>query len=101
MSMAVTLKCPQGHQWLLREEQGLAAVGQIACPVCGTAIDASRFPSFAGYQILAELGRGGMGIVYCAYDCKRQHLVALKTMQWLEPAALYRFKREFRVLAGL
>jgi hypothetical protein len=60
--------------------------------------------SIGPYQILAELGRGGMGEVYQARDTKLNRTVALKVLPSSfanDPDRLAKFKREAQILASL
>ncbi len=53
------------------------------------------------FEILRQLGAGGMGAVYEAEDRLRGIRVALKVMSAPGPSALVRFKQEFRAVADL
>src|SRR6266568_326955 len=68
-------------------------------------LDALRQAALGEYEILAELGRGGMATVYLAHDLALDRKVAIKV---LAPALLHmgegmveRFKREARTAAAL
>jgi serine/threonine-protein kinase len=53
------------------------------------------------FELLAELGRGGMGVVYHARDTASGQQVALKLLTRVEPRRLLRFVREGEISASL
>jgi serine/threonine protein kinase len=54
------------------------------------------------YRIEAEIGRGGMGHVYRAYDSRLRRVIALKVMnESLSPEGMTRLVREARLTASL
>ncbi|HMP60950.1 MAG TPA: serine/threonine-protein kinase, partial [Gemmatales bacterium] len=60
-------------------------------------------PDFSGYEIIRELGRGGMGVVFLARQTRLGRLVAVKmlTAPFLEPRDLQRLRLEAQTLAAL
>jgi ABC-type transport system substrate-binding protein len=55
------------------------------------------------YEILREIGRGGMGVVYLAHDPVLERDVAIKVVMpdMVSPESVERFKREARVVAKM
>ena len=106
-----------GDDDLCREVESLLASDQQAgsfleSPVLGGAAESiadESFPPLVGqqlgsYKILSLLGRGGMGVVYCANDSQLDRQVAIKVLPEAftgDPERLARFQREAKLLASL
>ncbi len=99
------LVCTCGRQYLV-EQRGpvdyrCGACGSVLVPPEPASLGASRI---GPYEILGELGRGGIGIVYCARDPKTGGLVAVKTHKYgtqATAASLVRFRCEAENAARL
>ncbi|MEO1525218.1 MAG: serine/threonine-protein kinase, partial [Planctomycetota bacterium] len=70
----------------------------------GDAVPLETSPRTIGdYELLGEIGRGGMGVVYEARERTLNRIVALKVMRFgiVDPQALERFQREAETAGGL
>jgi eukaryotic-like serine/threonine-protein kinase len=97
---ALTLPLPSG------ETAGdlTSATRPPATPHFFVAPERARFPHIPGYEIVCELGRGGMGVVYLAVCEEDGSRVALKTLipaGTVNPNQLERFLREAKILGQL
>lgn len=64
----------------------------------------SKFPNVPGYDILGELGRGGMGVVYRAKQRGLGRMVALKMILGganVNPEDIARFELEARAVGSM
>ncbi|HLK92138.1 MAG TPA: protein kinase [Polyangia bacterium] len=64
-------------------------------------LGAVAFRGTTRFRLVRFLGRGGMGVVYEAFDEANGAPVALKLLPVVSPEMLLRFKREFRAVADV
>jgi serine/threonine-protein kinase len=95
---------------LRRVEAELDAILPPASPpVAGSrppspVLEVAAPPELPGYEVQEELGRGGMGVVYRAWDCRLNRPVALKMLlagAYALPRERERFRREAEAEARL
>jgi hypothetical protein len=116
----VRLTCPLGHTWEHPRAEPVPADLRTVCPICALVSENTPDPSseadqaagdtnpapvavsgrvIAGFEIMEELNRGGMGVIYKARQIAMDRLVALKAInpaKLEQPGTRERFKAEVR-----
>lgn len=93
-------ECLAGLQQI---EQGKAIVAGSGRRENETLEDEAVFPMIPDFEVLGELGRGGMGVVYEARQLSLDRIVALKVLPFgaVDPRTVKRFLREAETVAAL
>jgi WD40 repeat protein/tRNA A-37 threonylcarbamoyl transferase component Bud32 len=91
------------HQ-ALRQDETTPSLSSAQATLPRAPAQATGTPLVPGYEILEELGRGGMGVVYKARQVKADRLVALKMIlgaEQLDGSQRDRFRTEVEAIARL
>jgi serine/threonine-protein kinase len=95
-------QCPGCRDALKRWTEPPPELPPLAAMPPETAAASAALPAVPGYEVLGELGRGGMAVVYRARQLRPDRVVALKVLQTGLPAdARRRFRAESEALARL
>jgi serine/threonine protein kinase len=115
--MSTTVSCPTcggaiaaGDQFCPRCGAANSGAGAFAATLLGTVspwdevLERLRAATTGEFQVIGELGRGGMAAVYLAHDLSLNRKVAIKVMApglLLGPGMVERFKQEAVTVANL
>src|SRR5687768_2968112 len=64
-------------------------------------MDTRDFSGTSRFQVIRQLGMGGMGVVYEALHLERGEKIALRTLGNVDSAAILRLEQQFRALGNL